>query len=143
MPDRSELGCLARAAHVHAFGECRERGAAGLEGHDLAIEEHVLVVLAQPDQLGITHRDVAAAARGQEHLAIAHVGEDAHAVPLDLVHPIRTVGHALGHGGEHGLQGWHEDSLTHRSVSFDDTLAFTGPILSTDDPGPGSSVSSN
>jgi DNA end-binding protein Ku len=72
------------------------------EQHDLAVEQHVGGELRQARELREVGGDVAAAAGAQVDAAVADVGEQPHAVPLDLVDPTGT-GWEVARGGEHGL----------------------------------------
>ena len=72
------------------------------EQHDLAVEQHVGGEVDESGELREVGRDVAAAAGAQVETAVADVGEQPHAVPLDLVDPTGT-GREVARGGEHGL----------------------------------------
>jgi DNA end-binding protein Ku len=72
------------------------------EQHDLAVEQHVGGEVDESGELREVGRDVAAAAGAQVDAAVADVGEQPHAVPLDLVDPTGT-GREVARGGEHGL----------------------------------------
>lgn len=81
---------------MHAIRERGKTWPSTIEGHRLAVEKHVVVVLTQPTELGITRRHVVAAAGIQSHPTGTHVGEDAHPVPLDFVDPLGPGGDPLG-----------------------------------------------
>ena len=60
---------------------------------------------ARPAQLGEGNRDVALGAAGQAHGGVADVGNDAHTVPLDLVHPLGTGRHPAAGVASMGRMG--------------------------------------
>ena len=92
---------------VHPLGEGVEARPAAVEGDDLAVEQHVVVVAAELLELGVGRRHVALVARPDGDDAVAHVDEHPHPVPLDLVHPRVTGRHAIGDGGQHGAHAAH------------------------------------
>ncbi len=69
---------------MHPVGERGEAGHAAVEQHDLAVEQDVGGEPGQARELGEQRRHVAAAAVGQVQPAPGHVGQQPHAVPLDL-----------------------------------------------------------
>ena len=100
-------GGPAPVGDVDPLGEGVEAGPAAVEGDDLAVEEHVVVVAAEGLELGVGRGHVALVARPHGDDAVAHVDEHPHPVPLDLVHPRVAGRHALGDGREHGTEGSH------------------------------------
>ena len=75
---------------VHAALELLERGAAGIERDDLAVEDRVARAELRPEpaQLGVARRDVVAVAALEPQPPAVDVADRAHAVPLDLVGPL-------------------------------------------------------
>ena len=71
--------------HVHPLRERLEAGAPLVERDDLAVEEHVIVVLADGRELGEGRGHVALVARPQGEDSLADVGKDAHAVGNPII----------------------------------------------------------
>ena len=105
----------ARAAYVQAFLEHPEVGHPRLVEHDhLAVDEQVARAELAVDHVGPRDADlvgVAAPQPGGAAVRGGQVGEDAHAVPLHLVRPLRAGGQAAGLGREHRARRWHAPIL--------------------------------
>ena len=90
---------------VDAFGQRAEGRAPVDEQDDLAIQEQVRIERGQAGEFGEGDRDIALGAAGQPQSTLAYIGENPHAVPLDLVHPLGSAGDLAGGRGEHRAHG--------------------------------------
>src|SRR5665647_2950035 len=117
---RRQEGRQPGVADVHPLGEHGERGEPTVEGHDLAIEQHVV---GHPGsrkgaQLREAHGDVVPVAGQQCHVPIGDIGQHAHSVPFDLMCPLWTAGNRVSLTSQHGAHG---SILTHGTVRVPDT----------------------
>ena len=93
---------LRGVADVHAVLQHAEVGDAALvEGDHLAVDQQVAVAERRRGEVGPGGGDVVVVAAGHAYDAVADVDEHAHAVPLDLVQPLRAGRDAVGLAGEH------------------------------------------
>src|SRR5579864_1423530 len=87
-------GCdLGAALELSAILQCVERGVAGgIERHDLTVQDHLIDRLCCElfGELGKESREIQAASRLQPYFLAVHEGDDAVAVELGLITPLRV-----------------------------------------------------
>ena len=97
-----------RVAQVHPLLQHPEvREAVLVEGDDLAVDQQVALAERGRAELGPGDGDVVVVAAEHPEPAVTDLGQRAHAVPLDLVHPLLAAGHVGALGGEHRTHGVH------------------------------------